>query len=303
MKFVKQLKRNWPLLLMALPVLLYELLFRYLPIFGLTMAFKNVNVAKGIWGSPWNGLSNFEFLFKTSDAWLMVRNTIAYNVVFIILGMFCAMSLAIIYDLLGKGKLNQLNQSLSLFPTFISWVVGTYFVFSFLSTDKGVFNNIISFFGGESIDWYSEPKWWPIILVICNLWKHLGYDSIIYYSNIKGIDTEIYEAARIDGATWFQQIRYITFPMLKSIVILLAIIKVGSIFATDFGLFYLVPKNSGPLYNVTTTVDTYVYNGLMSGGNLGMTAATGFLQSFIGFILIMVTNGITRKLSPEDSMF
>lgn len=303
MKFIKDVKRCWPLLLMALPVLLYELLFRYLPIFGLTMAFKNVNPALGIWRSPWNGLSNFKFLFATSDAWIMVRNTVCYNIVFIFLGMFCAMALAVIYDLLGKSKLNQLNQSLSLFPTFISWVVGTYFVFALLSPDKGIFNNLIASFGGEGIDWYAEPKYWPIILVVCNLWKHLGYDSIIYYSNIKGIDTEIYEAARIDGASWFQQVRYITMPMLKSIIILLGIVKIGSIFATDFGLFYLVPKNSGPLYNVTTTIDTYVYNGLMSGGNLGMTAATGFLRSAVGFVLVITTNAITRKLSPEDSMF
>lgn len=303
MKLFRDIKKNKALLSMTIPVLVYYALFAYLPMFGLVMAFKRVSVVKGIFASPWNGLKNFEFLFKTQDAWLITRNTLLYNLVFISLGMTLAMCLAIVYDILGKNKLSRINQSVSLFPHFISWVVGTYFVYSFLSPDKGMFNQIITSMGGEGISWYTEKKYWPFILVICNLWKHIGYDSIIYYSNIKGLDVEMYEAARIDGANWLQQIRYITFPMLKSIIVVLGIIKIGTIFNSDFGLFYLIPKNSGPLYSVTSTIDTYVYNGLMQGGNLGMTAATGFYQSVVGFCTVLAVNWFLRKTSPEHAMF
>ena len=303
MKLFKEIKRNRALLSMTLPVLIYYALFAYLPMFGLVMAFKRVSVVRGILASPWNGLKNFEFLFKTQDAWIITRNTLLYNLVFIVLGMTMAMCLAIVYDILGKNKLSRINQSVSLFPHFISWVVATYFVYSFLSPDKGMLNQIIVKLGGENVQWYTEKKYWPYILVICNLWKHIGYDSIIYYSNIKGFDVEMYEAARIDGANWLQQIRYITFPMLKAIIVVLGIIKIGSIFNSDFGLFYLVPKNSGPLYSVTSTIDTYVYNGLMQGGNLGMTAATGFYQSVVGFCTVLLVNWFLRKTSPEHAMF
>jgi len=303
MKFFKDVLKNKVLLSMTIPVVVYYLLFNYLPMFGLTMAFKNVSFTRGILKSPWNGLSNFEFLFKTADAWIITRNTLLYNLMFIVVGMTLAMCLAIIYDILGKSKLNRVNQSLSLIPHFMSWVVASYFVYGFLSPDKGIINQAIIALGGEGIEWYGEKRYWPFILLFCNIWKHIGYDSIIYYSNIKGFDAEIYEAARIDGANWFQQIKYITFPMLKSIIIVLGILKVGSIFYSDFGLFYLVPKNSGPLYSVTSTIDTYVYNGLMGGGNLGMTAATGFYQSLVGFVLVLTVNAIVRKISPEDAMF
>lgn len=303
MKFFKDISRNKALLSMTLPVLIYFALFNYMPMFGLVMAFKKINLSKGVFKSPWNGISNFEFLFKTSDAWLITRNTILYNLSFIIIGMCLAMCLAVLYDMLGRSRLNRVNQSLSLVPHFISWVVASYFVYALLSPDKGVVNQVVQRFGGSGIEWYGEKKYWPLILILCNVWKHIGYDSIIYYSNIKGFDVELYEAARIDGASWFQQIRYITFPMLKSIVIILGLLKVGSIFYSDFGLFYLIPKNSGPLYSVTSTIDTYMYNGLMGGGNLGMTAATGFYQSIVGFLLVLAVNGIVRKISPEDAMF
>ncbi|MGN1059229.1 MAG: ABC transporter permease [Clostridia bacterium] len=304
MNFFKDVNRNKALLSMTLPVLVFYALFHYLPMFGMSMAFKSVSISRGIFKSPWNGLSNFKFLFQTQDAWIITRNTIFYNLTFIVLGMLAAMCLAILYDLLGRGKLNRLNQSLSLFPHFISWVVASYFVYAFLSPDKGLLNQFSLALGGSGeIEWYAEKKYWPFILIFCNIWKHIGYDSIIYYSNIKGFDMELYEAARIDGANWFQQIRYITFPMLKSIVIVLGILKVGSIFYSDFGLFYLVPKNSGALYSVTSTIDTYVYNGMMSGGNLGMSAAAGFYQSIVGFCLVLLVNTLVRKISPEDAMF
>lgn len=302
-KFVNDVYKNRVLLLMTLPVVVLTILLRYCPMFGVVMSFQNFKFSTGIFGSDWVGFKNFEFLFKTSDAWLITRNTILYNVAFISLGMFFAMALAIIYDLLGKSTLNRANQTLVLFPHFISWVVGSYFVFAILSFDKGLLNKVVTFFGGEAVNWYNEPKFWPFIIPIAYLWKGIGYSSIIYYSSIRGISLEYYEAAKIDGATWFQQVRYITVPMLKSIAIVMFILNIGSIFHSDFGLFYLVPRNSGTLYPVTSTIDTYVYNGLMSGGNLGMTAATGLYQSTVAFACVLISNGIIRKVSPDDAMF
>ena len=303
MKFIKDVYKNRILLLMTLPVVLMVILFKYCPMFGVVMAFQNFKFSTGIFGSDWVGFKNFEFLFKTADAWLITRNTLLYNITFIILGMICAVALAIIYDMLGKSRLNRMNQILVLFPHFISWVVGSYFVFALLSYDKGLLNSVLSFFSIERINWYNEPKFWPFILPIAYLWKTIGYSSIIYYSNIKGISMEYYEAAKIDGAGWIQQVRFITLPLLKPILIVMLILNMGTIFGSDFGLFYLVTRNSGSLYAVTSTIDTYVYNGLMSGGNLGMSAATGLYQSVVAFIFVMTSNAIIRKVSPEDAMF
>lgn len=303
MKFLKDVYKNKVLLLMTLPVVIMVILFKYVPMFGVVMAFQNFKFSTGIFGSEWVGFKNFEFLFKTADAWIITRNTLFYNITFIVVGMICSVALAIVYDMLGKSRLNRTNQILVLFPHFISWVVGSYFVYAILSYDKGLANKVIKFFGGEGINWYNSPQYWPFILLITHLWKAVGYSSIIYYSNIKGISLEYYEAAKIDGASWLQQVRYITIPLLKPIVIVMFILNMGSIFNSDFGLFYLVTRNSGSLHNVTSTIDTYVYNGLMSGGNLGMSAATGLYQSVVAFIFVLTANGIIRKISPEDAMF
>lgn len=303
MKFLKDVYKNKVLLLMTLPVVIMVILFKYVPMFGVIMAFQDFKFSKGILGSEFVGFKNFEFLFKTADAWVITRNTLVYNIVFIVVGMVCSVALAIIYDTLGKSRLNRANQILVLFPHFISWVVGSYFVYAILSYDKGLANKVIGLFGGEGINWYNSPQYWPFILLITYLWKSVGYSSIIYYSNIRGISLEYYEAAKIDGASWFQQVKYITIPLLKPIVIVMFILNMGSVFHSDFGLFYLVTRNSGSLYNVTSTIDTYVYNGLMSGGNLGMSAATGLYQSVVAFIFVLTANGIIRKVSPEDAMF
>lgn len=303
MKFLKDVYKNKVLLLMTLPVVIMVILFKYVPMFGVIMAFQDFKFSKGILGSEFVGLKNFEFLFKTADAWVITRNTLVYNIVFIVVGMICSVALAIIYDTLGKSRLNRANQILVLFPHFISWVVGSYFVYAILSYDKGLANKVIGLFGGEAINWYNSPQYWPFILLITYLWKSVGYSSIIYYSNIRGISLEYYEAAKIDGASWLQQVKYITVPLLKPIVIVMFILNMGSVFHSDFGLFYLVTRNSGSLYNVTSTIDTYVYNGLMSGGNLGMSAATGLYQSIVAFIFVLTANGIIRKVSPEDAMF
>lgn len=302
--FLKKLNKRKTLIIMLLPVVVYYVLFNYLPMFGALIAFKDFKYSRGFFGSEWVGFKNFEFLFSSSDAWIITRNTIVYNVVFIVMGMLLSMCLAIVFDMLGtKSKLNRVNQTLVLFPHFISWVVASYFVSAFLSVDKGILNRLIVQLGGKDIEWYSESRYWPFILTVCYMWKHIGYNSIVYYSSIRGFDVELYQAARVDGATWLQQIRYITIPLLKSIAIIMLILNIGSIFYSDFGLFYLIPKNSGALYSVTSTIDTYVYNGFIGGGDIGTSSATGLYQSFVGFVLVVLSNSIIRKVSPEQAMF
>ena len=300
MKFFKQVKQNGPLLLMATPGIVYFLMFSYIPMFGLLVAFKNFNFAQGIIGSPWAGLNNFKFLIMSGDAFTILRNTILYALFSLIVVKIVEVFLAILYDSLSKSRLNKFNQTVSILPHFLSWVVIAYFAQALLDADKGIFNQI----SGSNIQWYSEPKYWPVILMSFQIWKTVGYGSIIYYSNIRGIDSELYEAARIDGATWWQQVKYITIPLLKSIIIIMVIMGIGQILHNDFGLFYNLPKNSGALYSTTQTLDTYIYNGItLAGGSIGMSSAASFFQSTVGFILVITANAIIRKVSPEDAMF
>lgn len=300
MKLRKQLKENGPLILMAVPVIVYYIMFLYIPMFGILIAFKNFNYADGIIGSPWAGLDNFKFLIMSGDAATIIRNTLFYAIFFLIFNKIVEIFLAIMYDSLSKSKLNRFNQTVSILPHFLSWVVVAYFAAALLDADKGVLNQMI----GTKIQWYSEPKYWPVILIVFQLWKTIGYNSIIYYSNIRGIDAELYEAARIDGATWWQQVKYITIPMLQSIIILMVIMGIGSILRSDFGMFYNVTRNSGALYSVTQTLDMYIYNGItLTGGNLGLSSAASFFQSVVGFILVVTTNAIIKKVSPENAMF
>ena len=204
------------------------------------------------------------------------------------------------YDSLSKSKLTRFNQTVSILPHFLSWVVVAYFASAILDPQKGILNQML----GTRIEWYNEAKYWPVILIAFDLWKKIGYSSIIYYSNIRGFDAELYEAARIDGATWWQQVKYITIPLLQSIIIIMVIMGIGGILHSDFGLFYNVTRNSGPLYETTQTLDTYIYNGITSqGGNVTLTSAASFFQSVVGFILVVTTNAIIRKVSPENAMF
>lgn len=302
-KFLKDLYKWKTILLIGLPGVIWFALFSYAPMGGIIVAFKDYNLMEGIWGSPWNGFKNFEFIFKSNDLLVMLRNTIGYNIVWIPLNMIIAVFFAIMFDALGKNKFNRINQTLSILPHFLSMVVVSYFVDGFLNSDKGILNHILTFLGFEPKIWYKEVSVWPFILTIVQSWKSAGWSSIIYYATIKGIPTDYYEAARIDGASWFQQVRYITLPLLAPIMTIMGILSVGSILGSDFGLFYIIPRNSGELYPVTQTFATYVYNGLMSGGNIGMTAAAGLFQSVVGVTLLITVNMIVRKISPENSLF
>lgn len=297
-------KRYLPLYLMFLPGAIYLLINNYIPMAGIVVAFKKYNARAGIWGSPWTGLDNFEFLFASSDAWTITRNTLLYNVAFIILNMVVGIIFAIFICDAVNEKLKKAYQSAILFPYLMSTVILGYIVYAFLSQSTGIVNNsIFPMFGKEAVNWYAQPKYWPAILVFVNTWKGVGYGCLIYISTINGIDPSLYEAASLDGATKLQQIKNITLPFLKPTVITLTLMSVGRIFYSDFGLFYQVPRDSGLLYSVTNTIDTYVYHGLMKSGNVGMSAAAGFYQSIVGFIIVLAANGIVRKVSKENAMF
>ncbi|GGH58778.1 ABC transporter permease [Paenibacillus silvae] len=298
------IRKTLPLLLLAAPGLLYFLINNYLPMAGIFIAFKDVNYAKGIFGSDWVGFDNFKFLFQTSDAWIMTRNTLLYNLAFIVLGTMLSIAIAILMSELLKSVWSRMFQSGLVLPNLISMVVLSYIVFAFLNADSGFINNsILKPLGIPEINWYSEAKYWPYLLVFIQLWKTAGYGSIVYIAFISGIDKSIYEAAKIDGAGKLKQIRMITLPLLKPTIIILTLMSIGRIFNSDFGLFYQVPMNAGALYSTTQTIDTYVYRALMQVNDIGMSAAAGLYQSIVGFVLVMVANAIVKKVNPENALF
>lgn len=294
----------WPVYLMTVPGLIYMICNNYLPMFGIVIAFKKLNFAKGIFASPWCGLENFEFLFRSSTAFTIIRNTVLYNVVFIILGNVIAIAVAVLLNEIRSRRASKVYQSVILLPYLMSWVVASYLFYALLASDTGMINNfILEPLGLEPVNWYSEKQYWPVILTVVYIWKNVGYQMIIYLSSIVSISPEYYEAATIDGATKWQQIRKITLPLLKPTVITLLILAVGRIFASDFGLFYQVPRNSGALYETTQTIDVYVYNALMRQSDYGMSSAASVFQSVVGFVLVMVTNFIARKTNKESALF
>ncbi len=295
-------KNTLSLFLIALPGCLYLFINNYIPIMGIFIAFKNYSYAKGIWDSPWCGFSNFKFLFITNDAWTITRNTLLYNLAFIVLGTIMSVFLAILLHEMGEKLRGKFFQSTLLFPHLLSWVVTAYLVYALLGSSNGFINNTI--LGKDNaIDWYSAKNLWPIILVIVYLWKNAGYTAIVYMAGIAGIDKEIFEAAQIDGASKVKQIFAITLPMLRPTIIIMTLMSIGRIFYSDFGLFYQVPMNSGALFQTTQTIDTYVYRGLMEQGNIAMSSAAGVYQSMVGFVLVVLANFIVKKKDPENALF
>ncbi len=301
---IKTIRKFLPLYLMMVPGLIYLIINNYIPMTGIVLAFKKYDMRKGMYLSPDIGLKNFEFLFKTKDAWTITRNTLGYNIVFIVLGTVTAIIIAIILNEIKNEKAKKAYQTLILIPYLISIVVVSYIVYGFLNTQSGFINNsIIEKLDLKAISWYSEAKYWPYILSFVHIWKVFGYSCIIYYATLIGIDKGYYEAAVIDGATFWQQIKYITMPGLKNTIITLTLMSVGRIFYSDFGLFYQVPMNSGALIDVTNTIDTYVYRGLTQQNNIGMAAAAGLYQSLVGFALVLTANFVVRKISKENALF
>jgi putative aldouronate transport system permease protein len=300
-----QYRKYAPLLIMMIPGLLYILINNYLPMLGIVIAFKDVNFAKGILQSDWVGLANFEYLFKTSDAYIITRNTILYNLVFIILGTVLSLAAAILLNEIKSKVLVKAYQSIITLPHLISMVIVGYLGFAFLSPDTGFLNKtVLPWFGiEEGISWYTENKYWPWILTLVHFWKAIGYSSIVYFAALLGIDEEYYEAARLDGASRWQQILHITLPIIVPVITMLTLLNIGRIFYSDFGLFYQVPMNSGALFESTSTIDTYVFRGLMGSGDIGMSTAAGVYQSIVGFILVILANLIVRRFNKDNALF
>lgn len=305
---LKKRKIHWkdfiPYYFLALPGIIYMICNNYLPMFGIVIAFKHLNFRQGIFGSDWCGFDNFKFLFASKDAWSITRNTILYNLAFIILTTVISVAVAILINEIRNRTASKLYQSLILLPYLMSWVIVSYLAYAMLSGETGMINNgIFKVLGIKTVSWYNEPKYWPFILTFVHLWKTVGYAMIIYYSSIVGMSQDYFEAATLDGASKWQQIKYITLPLLKSTMITMLVLQVGRIFYSDFGLFYQIPMNSGTLYSVTRTIDVYVYNALMKSSDFGMSSAASVYQSIVGFVLIMAVNALLRKTSRENALF
>ena len=298
------LKEYWPLYLMMLPALLYLLINNYIPMAGMVIAFKKLNFAKGIWASPWAGLKNFKFLFASKDAWIITRNTLLYNVAFILVNMVVGIAIAILITEIRNTKLKKIYQSAILLPFLMTMVILSYIVYALLSAENGLVNNsILPLFHIDPIQWYQKPKYWPAILIIANCWKGVGYGCLIYIASLIGIDPSFYEAARLDGASKWQEITKITLPSLVPTIITLLLLSIGRIFYSDFGLFYQVPMNSGVLFPTTNVIDTYVYRALIEQGNISMSSAAGVYQSLVGFCVVMLSNWIVRKVDKDQALF
>ncbi|MFI5368106.1 MAG: ABC transporter permease [Spirochaetia bacterium] len=289
---------------MLLPGTAALILFSYVPMAGIIIAFKNINYVKGILGSDWIGFKNFEFFLKTPDAWLITRNAILYNAAFIVLGTVAAVGVAVLLDGLQTKKTSRFYQGVMFLPYFFSWIVISTLAFSFLSTDLGFFNKVLfPALGIAGVNWYIEPVYWPFIIVFTNLWKYTGYGSVVYLAAIAGIDQNCFEAAALDGASRWQTVRHVMIPLISYLIIIQVMLQIGRLFYSDFGLFYQVPQNMGPLFPATNVIDTYVYRTLVNVGDIGMSAAAGLYQSAVGFVLVLASNLVVRRIDPEKSLF
>ena len=294
---------NADLYVMIFPAVVYFIIFAYLPMIGLIIAFKNYNYTDGILFSPWCGLDNFKFLFESGKAWMLTRNTIVYNIVFLITGISFEVVLAVFLSEIGGTKLKKLCQSVMISPNFISWVVIAVFAYSFLNFETGVVNRLLISMGHNPVQFYSEVGAWKYILVFVNLWKSAGYGSIIYLATITGMDTSIYEAAEIDGANAWKRIRYITLPLLTPTIITMSLLSVGRLLRGNFDMFYQLIGNNGILYDSTDIIDTYIFRALMTSPNIGMSSAVGFLQSVLCFLIIIAVNKAVKMYEADYALF
>lgn len=285
----------------SIPLLLV-FVFKYIPMFGAIISFKDYRFNKGIFGSEWVGLKNFE-VFLTSDEFAKVTfNTLYLNALFIVFGIISAVAVAILLFNLKKRMSVKIYQTILITPHFMSWVIVSYMVYTLLSSN-GLINSLLQMFGVDPVEWYALPEAWPPILVVTSIWKHVGMDCVIYYAALMGIDSGLFEAADIDGASKWQKIKAIIIPELIPIITMLTILKIGNIFRADFGLFYNVPRNVGILYETTDVVDTYIYRSMKNVRNLGVSSAAGLLQSVVGCLMVLITNKIVKKISPENTLF
>lgn len=298
----RKYKKSIQLTILALPAIVLLLVFSYLPMVGIFIAFKKINYVQGIFNSPWVGFENFKFFFSSNDAWLVTRNTLAYNIAFISIGTALSVLFAILLNEVTRVKLVKIYQTVFFFPFFFSWIIVAYMVYSFIGP-YGVITSVMDNIGMGSFNFYTETWIWPGLLVFINIWKGLGYTSIIFFAGIMGISNEYYEAAAIDGATRLQMIKSITLPLLTPLITIMTLISIGKIFYADFGLFFFIPREVGQLFPVTQVIDTYVYRMLRGSGDIGMSSAVGLFQSTMGFLLVLVSNHIVKKVNPENKIF
>ncbi|MBQ6587607.1 MAG: sugar ABC transporter permease [Butyrivibrio sp.] len=298
--FLKNTWKHRAHVIMALPVFLILFFIMYVPMAGLVMAFKNFNYVDGIWKSPWNGLDNFKFLLASKATFISItKNTILYYLLFTIVGTFLNVTLAIMIDKLVFKKMAKTMQTLMIIPVFISYAAVQFIVYAFISSDTGIINHML----GTTTRFYSQAKLWPYILLVVKIWKDTGYGSVLYMSVLAGIDSELYEAADIDGANSWQKILHITIPSLIPMVTVMLLLSVGSVMHSDTGLFYQVTRNNGMLYSTTQVIDSYVLNAIFSSSNFGFVAATSFFQSIVGLLLMLFANTTVRKIAPENALF
>ncbi len=289
--------------LMVLPGLLLIILFNYIPMGGLVIAFQNYKFNKGIFGSEFIGFENFKFFFTSADAGRVLKNTLLLNFSFIICGMAVAIILALCMFKLTSTKLIKTLQTGIMLPYFLSWVIVGCMAYTFLNPTSGVLNNILETFSLEPVDWYSKPKLWPFILGFFSVWKNMGYNCIMYYAGLMGIDKTLFEAADIDGVGSFGKIIYIAIPSIVPLICTLFLLNLGGIFRSDFGLFYQLTRDIGVLYPTTDVIDTYIFRALKTNGDVGMSAAVGLFQSVVGFITVVTANKIVSKISSENALF
>lgn len=297
------LRRNKTLLLMALPGLAVVFVVSYMPMPGIVLAFKNYRVAQGVWGSDWVGLNNFQFLFNSGIAWQIIRNTLVLNALFIIAAQVCSITMSVLLNEVYHRYIAKVYQSILFFPHFVSWVLVGFFTFAFLNSDTGYVNAILKSLGQEPVNWYAEPQHWYAILVFLSVWKGLGYFTIIYLAGMLNISPEYYEAARIDGASKLQEIRYITLPLIRPLVIINVLLAIGRIFFANFDFIYNVTRDSSLLLPAVNVIDTFVYRSLASVGNFNLASAAGFFQAVMGLILVLFANALVRRIDKEQALF
>ncbi len=309
-KGVKTFRDNFELSLLALPATVLLFVFCYIPMFGVIISFKDYKAARGIFGSAWNGLENFRFFLVSNDAWTITRNTVGLNILFILTNLIASVGIALmLYEVTSKACI-KIYQTAMIFPNFLSWVVVGFMFYAFFSnatasdgSSMGMINHWATALGGKSVEWYADAKLWPAILTLASLWKTAGYNSIIYYAALMGVDSSYFEAAAIDGANKFQTIRKISIPFLIPTMTVLTILAIGGIFRQDFGKFYYLTKDVKQLYPTTDVIDTYIFRALKGNTNYGMTAAVGLYQSFVGFLLVVATNAIVKRIDPDSALY
>lgn len=295
-------KSSLPLTIMALPAVIYIFIFNYIPLYGLVLPFKDYKPRLGFFGSEWVGLKNFKFLLNNDQLMAAVKNTVLYNIVFIILGTAVCLAVALMLYEMSRRSV-KIYQTAIFIPHYISWVVAAYVFMIFLDMDYGILNKIITAFGGDPILWYNDPKYWPPILTIAHIWKGFGYSAVVYYAALMGLDKTLFEAAELDGATKLQQMWHISLPGIKNMIVMLFIMNIGKVFYSDFGMFYNISQNSSLLYETTDVIDTYIYRTLINLGDVGISSAVSMVQAVLGFILVIIANTIANKVDEDSALY